>query len=352
MKKSVLDRVKRKAVSSFRRLNVMLKTRHISGPKKIHLKNDEAALVCMLKDGGYYLEKFLEHHRSIGINHFLIIDNGSSDSTKEIAKSYSDVSLYENTLPVYHYECLLRSIISRRVISGGWFLFSDSDELFEMPRGEMYDISEFLSYCNANGFRGIICQVLDLYSDLSLQETSAWPYGDCVAAFDNFSLNEIRKFEYHDDQNIAFSWYLRENEITNHDVKVMFGGVRSEVFGENCCLTTHRIVKNDPDVDLYSHPHASGNIRIADFTALLRHYKFAGTVIERDRQQLAQGIWGHEENKSRLSAIGDGADFVILPRVSHKFTGTEKMIENGFLVCSEAFDRRFPGAGKATTKKM
>lgn len=342
MKISILDRAKRRAIFAFRRLNVLWNTRHISGPRRIALEENEVALVCMLKNGEYYLEKLLDHHRSIGIRNFLIIDNGSSDRTREIAKSHADVSLYSNNLSVYHYECLLRSMISRRVVRGGWFLFADSDELFEVPRGEGRSISDFLSYCNENEFRGIICQVLDFFSDFSLQETAGWTYDKSVPAFDRFSLNNIDRYDYDDSRNIAFSWYLRKNETSNADVKFMFGGVRNEVFGENCCLTTHRLVKNDSDVDLYAHPHASGNIKIADFTVLLRHYKFAGNVIDRDRDQLARAIWGHSENRARLSAFEESDDFYISPRESYKFSGTEQLLSNGFLVCSDAFDKRFP----------
>ena len=37
---------------------------------------------------------FLEHHRALGVDHFLIVDNGSDDGTTEYLAAQPDVSLW------------------------------------------------------------------------------------------------------------------------------------------------------------------------------------------------------------------------------------------------------------------
>ena len=40
------------------------------------------------------LPHFLDHHRKLGINHFLIVDNGSEDGTRDYLAGQPDVSLW------------------------------------------------------------------------------------------------------------------------------------------------------------------------------------------------------------------------------------------------------------------
>lgn len=319
-----------------------METQHISGPKKISLHENEVVLVCLLKDAEYYLEHLIEHHRSIGVKHFLLIDNGSTDKTTELFAEAPDVTVYSNTLPAKEYECLLRAQIARRVVKGGWFLFADSDELIAFSRGEGRQISQFIEYCNANKYDAAIGQVIDFFSPLSLNQTSGLEYAKSVETFNLYSTNNISYYDYDDKDHISFFWDMRNNTTSNDKIKFMFGGIRNEVFGENCCLTTHRLVRNVPYIELYSHPHCSGNIHCADFTFLIKHYKFAGNFWDREKAQVQKADWDHGEDQKRMSVLQGRDDFVISGRQEHTFTDTEALISQGFLECSDRFLEHFP----------
>lgn len=313
---------------------------HLSGPRKIRLRDDEAALVCLLKNGAYYIGPLIQHHRNIGIRHFLIIDNGSDDDTVAQLAACPDVTVISNPLPVRHYESRLRAQVARQVVSGGWLLFVDSDELFDMPHGEGRDIGEYLRYCNIHGYDAVVGQCLDLFAPVPLAESNGWDYAHSVPLFDRFSLEDIRDHDYH-DESVGFSWFLKDNIVTNPDIKLKFGGIRKEVFGENCALTNHRLVRNARHVRIYTHPHCSSNVRCADFAILLRHYKFAGAFLQRERQQMKNGTWGHGEDAKRMQVIDD-LSFVITGRNMQRFTGTQQLVQQGFLACSPQFLARFP----------
>lgn len=325
-----------------RRRDVKKATRHLSGPSRISLAPNDIVLVSLMKDAAYYLGPFLAHYRRIGVEHFLIIDNGSTDGTPERLAEEPDVTVCSNTLPVGQYEILLRGQIARHYVSGGWFLFADSDELILPAHGETRQISEFAEYCNIHGYDGAICQVLDLFSSHPLQVTKDWSYADSVAAFDLYSLNEIDSFSYDDRENIQFSWYFRDNRLSNTDIRFMFGGIRREVFGENCCLTTHRFVRNASHIEIYSHPHCSNNLTCADFTFLIKHYKFAGNIVARDLAHIANQTWNHGEDKARMSILRDADGFVISGRQVQRFHSTEQLVDSGFLACSPRFQEHFP----------
>jgi hypothetical protein len=328
--------------AGMRRLKVAQNTKHVSGTKQIVLRDNETVLVCLLKDAAYYLEHLVAHHRTIGVKHFLFIDNGSSDKTRELFATAPDVTVYSNTLPAKGYECLLRSQVARQAVKGGWFLFADSDELMMFSRGEGRQLSDFTDYCNANKYDAVIGQVLDFFSPVSLKQSAGWPYPRSVKDFNLYSTNNISYFDYGDNEGGGFAWYLRENTVSNHDIKFMFGGIRNEVFGEDCCLTTHRMVRNAPHIDLYTHAHCSGNVTCADFTFLVKHYKFAGNFWERDRAQVQKSNWDHGEDRTRMSILQDQEDFVISGRQQNIFEDTEDLIAQGFLECSDRFLESFP----------
>lgn len=317
-------------------------SQHVFGPRRINLQDHEAALVCMLKNGAYYLEPMLNHHRAMGVRHFLFIDNGSDDRTVEILGRNRDVTIISNPLPVAGFEALLRSRIARRFIKGGWLLFVDSDELTEISHGEGRHISDFTRYCNDRGYNVVVGQCLDLFSELPLSRTADWSYQESIARFDRYSLNCIDAFPYHDSENVGFSWFLRNNVVANPDIRIMFGGIRREVFKENCALTNHRFVRNDPRIGIYTHPHCCSDARCADFTLLTRHYKFAGDFLAREMRQVAANVWQHGEDRARLSVLEKHEDFVISGKEERCYRGTAPLVSEGFLACSEEFQRRFP----------
>lgn len=344
----VTAKAKRTAGAIGTRVRVRAASRHLSGPRKIRLEEDEVALVCMLKNGSYYLDALLEHHRAIGIRHFLFIDNGSEDDTIEKLASQPDVTIISNQLPVATYESLLRGDIARRVIKGGWFLFVDSDELIEMVHGTGRDIRDYAGYCNEHGYDAVVVQCLDLFSSRPLLETEGWSYRRSISDFNLFSLRCISDFDYH-DKAVAFAWFLQSNTVTSPDIKIKFGGIRREMFGEDCALSSHRMIKNAGHIGLYSHPHCSSNVRCADFSILLRHYKFAGKYLSRERQQVRDRVWNHGEDRSRLAII-NGQNFTLAGQEVQRFAGTGPLLEQGFLTGSAAFLARFPPPEQARPK--
>ncbi len=323
------------------KVRVRLASRHVSGPKRIILSATDVAMVCMIKNGAYYVDALLNHHRAIGVQNFLFIDNGSDDGTLELLSKEPGVTVVSNHLPVARYESVLRAQIARRFIQGGWFLFVDSDELMEMVHGEHRSIQDYTGYCNDHGYDIVVGQMLELFSPHPLSVTAPWTYAECITAFDRFSLHEIEEFDYHDPINNSHSWFLCSNTVSNDDIKIKYGGIRREVFGEYCGLTAHKLVKNIPDIGLYAHPHSSTNAHCADFTMLIRHYKFAGSFLAREREQVAKGVWQHGEDRQRLKVIGD-SEFVITGQQEQRYAGTAALVDEGFLACSERFLSHFP----------
>lgn len=309
--------------------------RVVHGPARVDLAPDEVGVVCLMKDAAYFAECFIAHHQALGVRHIVIVDNGSRDATVALASGFQDVTVIRNTLPAKHYEVLLRDIAAHQVLRGGWVLFADSDEMFEVPLAA--PLPRLIAYLNAQGYTAMVTQMLDLFSPLPYGAGKDWTYREVVSAATRYSLGQVTSVPYHDREHIEFSWFLDQN---HGDVALKIGGLRAEVFAEACFLSKHSLVRNVTGVQLMSHPHCASGVRVADVTGLLRHYKLAGDYLARDQASVAAGTWDHAEDAKRLAAAVGGDAFTIAPAAPRTYTGPKALVDQGFLEASDAF-RRF-----------
>ena len=331
-----VNAVRRRSRTAMTRAKVLWHTERLHGAARVRLEEDDCGLVTMVKDAEFYIEELLRHHAALGVRHILVIDNGSQDATVEIAARHPDVTVLRNTLPPSEFESRLRADLARRVYSGGWLLFVDSDELFDPPGTGPNALRRLCGYCNARGFSAVVCQVLDMFSDRPLSATAGMPYADALRVFTKYSLDRIERYDFHDSA-IHFSWFMQQSRCQSPEVRILFGGIRRQHFGEACCLTAQRLVRNLPEIGLYAHPHFSTNVTCADVTALIRHYKFTGDIIARETAQIRRNTWGHGQDRARMNKLVAAPDYVITCANARRFTGLEALVEEGFLVRSETF---------------
>lgn len=309
---------------------VQAQTQVVSGPGRVTLQANECAVVSMMKDAGFWVADFIRHHQDLGVRHIVILDNGSSDDTVQIAQGFDHVTVLRNTLPAKQYECHLREAAARQVVQGGWILFADSDEMAEILGG----LRTLLDYCNAQGFTAVVSQMLDLFAPLPLSQTRGLDYAQARAVMDRYSLGALGHQPYFAPEN-PLHWFLKDNRGAE-GVDLLIGGLRREVFGEDCLLSKHSLVRNLPGAQLMTHPHTASKVTVADVSFVLRHYKLAGDFVARDQASVVQGTWDHSEDARRLDTVG-ARDFQIEPAQSHVYAGPGQLVEQGFLVASQTY---------------
>ena len=305
-------------------------TQVLHGPARVQLQINECAVVSMMKNAAYWVADFIRHHQALGVAHIVILDNGSTDQTVQIAQGFEGVTVLRNTLPAKQYECHLREAAAHKVLQGGWILFADSDEMAEMPGG----LRRLLDYCNAQGFTAVVSQMLDLYAPLPLSRTRGLDYAQARAVTDRYSLGALGRVPYFAPEN-ALHWFLKDNRGAE-GVTMLTGGLRREIFGEDCLLSKHSLVRNLPGAQLMTHPHTASGVVVADVSFVLKHYKLAGDFVARDQVSVAQATWDHAEDARRMGTVG-ATDFQIAPAQSQVYAGPGQLVEQGFLVASQTY---------------
>jgi hypothetical protein len=118
------------------------------------------------------LPYFLEYYRKLGVDHFLIIDNGSEDGSRDYLAAQPDVSLWVTRAGYrqarYGMDWLMHLL--RRHGSGNWCLTVDVDEFLVYPFCETRPLRALTDWLDNAGVRAFAAMMLDMYPKGAMHE--------------------------------------------------------------------------------------------------------------------------------------------------------------------------------------
>jgi hypothetical protein len=147
------------------------------------------------------LPYFLDHHRRMGVAHFLFVDNGSTDGTLAYLAKQTDVSVWK-TAASYRkarFGMDWMNALLMRFGSGHWCLTLDADEYLSYPHEDTRSLKELTDWLDANGEKSFAAMMLDLYAQGPLDQFSYTPgqaVTDALPHYDafNYSWNFSKKY--------------------------------------------------------------------------------------------------------------------------------------------------------------
>lgn len=188
---------------------------------------------------------------------------------------------------------------------------------------------------SARGHDAMVAQMLDMVCDGPVSATAGIGFAEAERSFDRFSLAGIRAVPYH-GSGLEWAWFLDQNSISNRDIHILFGGLRHAVFNEDCCLTKHALFRMRKGVVPHPHPHVTTGVTCTDFSAVLRHYKFAGGVIARERKLLSENRIALAERQQRIAMMERDGDVDLGRYAECRNPTVDGLVEQGFLKISDA----------------
>ena len=99
---------------------------------------------ALIKNEQKYLKEWLDHYINQGVEHFYLIDNGSTDNTLNIIKQYNNITLFkDNRKHPFEQELMLNDNLLPIIKESKWSMVVDSDELITGQNG--YTIETYLN---------------------------------------------------------------------------------------------------------------------------------------------------------------------------------------------------------------
>lgn len=166
------------------------------------------------------LPAFMKHYRSIGIEKFLFVDNGSTDGTSQYLKEQPDVEVISTQKPFKSYKSTGRELIADTFLEGHWVIFPDADELLVYPGWPDLSVPELVQYLDEGGFEALFTTMVDMYPRGGLAEVTYRAGDDLVETCPYFDPEGYRFNPLKGSHGKRFETPLRH----------IFGGTRERIF--------------------------------------------------------------------------------------------------------------------------
>jgi glycosyltransferase involved in cell wall biosynthesis len=308
--------------------------RHLSGPRRLQLARDEAVVTCVVKNGEFYIENFIEHYSQMGFRHIFFLDNGSSDQTIAIAQRHANVSVCTSNLPIEAHQGLFKAYMARTCGEGGWCLDADIDEFFDYPFSSQINLREFLKYLNEQRSNAVITQLLDMFSNQPPSRLPSTQQQHLKEMYAYYDLADINRVEYRTASLVES--YGDANEITHDGAALFFGGVRKRLYGNNCLLTKHSLFRPD-EVELFPHVHFMNHARLAEVSCVMRHYKLTSTALATAVQNQEGFVGNGSGYRDFIQFLTTHPDCQIVTDSAVRFQSVEDLLGSGFIFCSDEY---------------
>jgi len=288
-------------------------------------------LLCVFRDEHLLLEYFINYYRSLGVTHFILVDNMSDDAGPEYLKSLEHINLWiyrtEGSYSEAAYGTKWVNQLLRKHCSGHYCFTVDVDELFVLDPRNYQTLQQLIDNMESVGANAIPVTLLDMYPEKT---------NDSYQRGQDF-LNHSR---YFDDLNEAY--YEERGAIYDTFVHKV-GGVRKRALGTTVCIHKFPFFKYDfyplgvaPGYHFFQEDgkvlRQSEKIRINKQPGLLLHFKFIKPGFhEFVEQRIARNEdWDESaEYRAYREALGDGKSALELydERFSKKFRNVGSLVK-------------------------
>lgn len=179
------------------------------------IRDGDILCFCTVRNEKIRLPYFLAYYRSIGVKHFIFIDNGSTDGTETYLRQQPDVSFWHTTASYRksRFGTDWSNWLLRKYGSGHWCLTVDADEFFVYPFCDTRPIRALTDWLQASEIRAFGSLILDMY-----------PKGKIQDAVYKEGQNPFEIASWFDSGNYS---YIKNPEYRNLWIQ---GGARARVF--------------------------------------------------------------------------------------------------------------------------
>lgn len=266
-------------------------------------------LFSIMKNESYFLPSFFDHYRKLGVQHFFILDDQSTDETTEFLAAQSDCTLLRCTFAFGQIVKIrsrfrfwnhrktrvgveLKRLLPGKVCHGKWCVYADADEFLVLP-ARFSGLDEYLSGIDAKGHSLAVSSMTAFYPERlrdieveGLKEPTTFedlvsiaPFFEGAPTFQFDQESRVQRAGPTVDQRLLRSHGLLESKQRG------WGGI-------------HKVSIFRPGRRLYlKGSHNASQNPSADFFNCVAHFKYTPDIFRRIQLALDTRAWASESKK-------------------------------------------------------
>ena len=297
------------------------------------IRAEEILLFCPSRNEVSRLPYFLEYYRKLGVSRFFMIDNKSTDETREFLLEQKDVHYFytEQSYLEAHRARLWMQALRQAYGVNQWCITVDVDEMLVFPMCEHVSLQALTAYMDETKAEALFTIMLDMYGDdlENVDYVSGAPFADFSPFFD--------KRPY---------WASITDQFPHLS---MFGGVRHRCFfKENDqsgpafrnggpVLRKLPLVKWSADKTYINSTHSLTPCKLADVTGALLHYKMLGNFKEFARQEMRSGERPPGEYETYFNALESGEGYSLICEHTERFVSSSQLVNLSLMRASKPY---------------
>jgi len=169
------------------------------------IRPDDVLVFMTQRDERIRLPWFFDYYRSMGVNHFLVVDNGSTDGATEWLSAQPDVSLWTTTASYKAARFGMDWInwLLFRHGRGHWCLTVDPDEFLVYPHCDTRPLRALTDWLDASGLRSFSAMLIDTYPK---GQIAAQPYAEGQDPFEIAAWFDPANYMIHKNAEYGNLW--------------------------------------------------------------------------------------------------------------------------------------------------
>jgi hypothetical protein len=295
------------------------------------IKKAKILAIIVTKNESEFLPKLLAHHRAIGVDHFLFVDNASSDESIEYMKQQDDVSVF---LATQDYKFSRFGVNWQQTLCshyglGKWVLIIDSDELYAYDGFENNSLHDLTAKADEEGANAILAPMIDFYPSAPLKDADITaddrPFYSVCSNFDSL-------------ETMAFEQDERYGPYSNS--KIYSGGLRERVFGRynpypqpNYLNQKYNLVKYNSKMKFIEGLHFMYGAKVFSKQCGIMHFKYhSGFHAKVEREVVSSQHWnGATEYKRYLKKLKNNKCFNLKCKESISYRDSWDLVKSGYV---------------------
>jgi hypothetical protein len=302
------------------------------------------ALFSLVKNEIYFMPFFFAHYRKLGIETFLIYDDGSTDGTLEYLKSQADctvvnskysygqvIGISEKGIPK-RFCSLVKETLPLHFFPNQWVITVDADEFMILPPG-YNNIVDYINELEFNAIHQVSAPMVDFYPErLALRN-----HGQNISPFEAspfFDLGPIYNWELGRGEPSRLWKGIRARLI--EEMNKNYPNVLPEIAGKK--FTKHwaklwkiPIIKNGSGI-FRKGDHETNEPINTSKEVVLAHFKFYPGLDLKISNALSSGQYYNASEEYRFldATIKYLNEYYLVAEVSRRFFDAKDLLEAGF----------------------